>query len=89
MVASNADIEMQWVDAWNAVYDIVGDRRDAPCLLPDWSIVSLDECLSRLQESVYLGYAVRVEAGWVGHRRGVIAQREAPNTAPAATADSA
>lgn len=75
---SHADIEMQWVDAWNAVYDIVGDRRDAPALLPDWSIVALPELLGWLQESVYQGYAVRVEAGWVGHRRGVIAHRESP-----------
>ena len=76
-VALNADIEMRWVDTWNEVYDIVGDRRDVPCMLPDGSIVGLDECLGWLQHSVYSGYAVRVEAGWVGHRQGVIANRDA------------
>jgi hypothetical protein len=77
-VASNEDIEMGWVDAWNDVYDIVGPGRVCPCQLPDWSIVSVDECLGWLQESVYAGYLVRVEAGWVGHRRGVIAHRWLP-----------
>lgn len=80
-------IEMRWVDAWNDVYDIVGDRRDTPCLLPGWSIVTLDECLGWLQESVYSGYAVRVEAGWIGHQRGVIAHREAEDAEPGAAAD--
>jgi hypothetical protein len=46
-----------------------------PCQLPDWSVVTLDDCLTWLQDSVYLGYRVRVEAGWVGHRRGIIVNR--------------
>ncbi|MBX7106131.1 MAG: hypothetical protein K1X57_18770 [Gemmataceae bacterium] len=88
-MASNADIEMRWVDAWNDVYDIVGARRDAPCMLPDWSIVTLDECLGWLQESVYLGYAVWVVEGWVGHRWGIIANRGAPVADSGAAADPA
>lgn len=86
-MASNTDIEMRWGDAWNEVYAIVGDRRDAPCMLPGGLIVGLDECLGWLQDSVYLGYAVRVEAGWVGHRRGVIAHREAADAEPGAAPD--
>ncbi len=80
-MASNADIEMRWVDAWNDVDDIIRDRCDVPCMLPDWSIVGLEECLGWLQDSVYQGYEVRVEAVWVGHRRGVIARRTAPDAA--------
>ena len=74
-VAPDANVEMRWVDAWEAVYDIVGDRRDVPVLLPDHSVVTVQELLGWLQDSVYLGYAVRVEAGWVGHRRGIVAGR--------------
>jgi len=67
------------VDAWNDVYDIIRGRREVPCMLPDWSIISVDECLGWLQQSVYEGYLVRVEEGWVGHRRGVIAHRCQPD----------
>lgn len=88
-MASNADIEMRWVDAWNEVYDIVGDRRGAPCMLPDWSIVGLDECLRWLQESVYAGHVVRVESGWVGHQRGVLVHREPQGTEPGAAPNAA
>ena len=88
-MASNADIERRWVDAWNDVYDIVRNRQDMPCMLPDWSVVSLDECLGWLQDSVYQGFAVRVEEGWVGHRRGVIAHREPTDAEPGAAADGA
>ncbi|HBI45406.1 MAG TPA: hypothetical protein DDY78_21520 [Planctomycetales bacterium] len=70
---------MRWVDAWNDVYDIIRGRREVPCMLPDWSIISVDECLGWLQQSVYEGYLVRVEEGWVGHRRGVIAHRCQPD----------
>lgn len=74
-MASNADIEMRWVAAWNDLCDIVGDRVDIPCQLPDWSVVDAEECRGWLQDSVYEGYLVRVEAGRVGHRRGAIAHR--------------
>ena len=74
-MVSNADIEMRWVDAWNDLSDILGDRLNAPCQLPDWSIVTAAECRGWLQDSVYAGYHVRVKAGWVGHRRGAIVDR--------------
>jgi hypothetical protein len=75
-MTSNADIEMRWIEAWNLVYEIAGQARDIPCQLPDWSVVTLDACLGWLQNSVYAGYSVSVEAGWVGHRRGIIVTRE-------------
>jgi hypothetical protein len=73
-MASNTEIEQRWIDAWNEVHHIV-DQRNAPCQLPDWSVVTVYDCLSWLQDSVYEGYLVRVESGWVGHQRGVIAHR--------------
>ena len=72
---SNSEVEMRWVDAWNDLHDIVGDRSDVPCQLPDWSIINVETCRGWLQESVYAGYHVRVEAGWVGHRRGAVVHR--------------
>ena len=68
---------MRWVDAWNDLAAIVGDARDKPCLLPDGCVVTVEECEAWLQNSAYEGYTVQVEAGWVGHRRGVIASRRA------------
>ena len=72
-MASNADIEMCWVDAWSEVHDIVGSRQNVPCLLPDGSIVSVEECLAWLQRKAYQGFMVSIEEGWVGHRRGMLA----------------
>ena len=74
-MVSNADIESRWIDAWNALADIVRDRRNVPCMLPDFSIVDVETCQGWLQDSVYGGYLVSVTPGWVGHLRGVIASR--------------
>ena len=72
---SNAEIETRWIDAWNELYDIKGHRSDVTCQLPDGTIINFEECRGWLQESVYAGYRVRVEAGWVGHLRGAILHR--------------
>lgn len=74
-MATNAEIEMRWVDAWNALYEIVEQRRDVLCQLPDGVAVDVEACKGWLQESVYEGYLVQVEVGWVGHRKGVIVSR--------------
>ena len=74
---------MRWVDAWNDLYDIVRERRDMPCLLPDRSVVGVDDCLGWLQDSVYQGYTVHVQEGWIGHRRGVIVRRSKPENCDA------
>lgn len=74
-MVSPSEIEQRWIDAWSEVYEIVGANHDTPCLLlPAWSIVSVDECLEWIQESVYSGHILKVEASWVGHRRGVVVQ---------------
>jgi hypothetical protein len=54
---------------------------DFSCLLPDGSIVGVEECKGWLQQSVYEGFLVRVEAGWVGHRQGVVVSRRRPGEA--------
>lgn len=77
-MASNAEIEMRWADAWNDVYDIVRDRRDVKCQLPDWSIVDVKTCLAWLQDSAYEGYLLTVSEGWIEGKRRVIVSRRKP-----------
>ncbi len=79
MRASNAEIEARWVDAWNDLYQIVGETKEenwnAPCLLPNGRIVNVDECQGWLQDSAYERYLLRVEPGWILGRRGAVVSR--------------
>lgn len=74
-MATNSQLEMRWVDAWNDLFDIVKGRKGINCLLPDGMIVDVEECQSWLQESAYQGYFVRVKAGLVEGKPGVIVTR--------------
>jgi hypothetical protein len=75
-VIRRADVEMLWVDAWNDLYDIIAGREDYPCVLPDYSRVSPEECRGWLQQSVYDGVAVTVSKGWYKGRPAVVVARE-------------
>src|SRR4051812_43638078 len=55
-MATNSEIEMRWVEAWNDLLDIVKGRHGIKCLLPDGAIVDVEECKGWLQDSVYQGY---------------------------------
>ena len=77
-MASNEEIEMRWVDAWNNLLGFVRGRPGVPCQLPDCTIVDVEACKGWLQQSVYEGYLVEVKEGWVGHLRGIIASRSLP-----------
>jgi hypothetical protein len=82
-MASNAEIEMRWVNAWDDLYELIQDRADTKCQLPDLSIVSVDACRVWLQEMVYAGYLVRVEKGWIQGSPGIFAScLRAAETAP-------
>jgi hypothetical protein len=70
-MAFNAANEMRWVDAWETLHGLVGERLNAPCQLPDRSIVDVDRCKEWLQSSIYQRYLVQAASGWVGHKRGV------------------
>lgn len=74
-MASNTEIEMRWIDAWNALYELLGNRRGVSCLLPDGRIVDIEACEGWLQESVYQGFEVKVEAGFIAGKKGVHASR--------------
>jgi hypothetical protein len=76
-MASNAETEMRWVNAWDALFGLLNDHPCAKCRLPDDSIVSVQECQRWLQESVYAGYEVHIQLGWIQGRRGIIVSRQA------------
>lgn len=67
--------EMRWVDAWNDLYAIIGKRTDVLCCLPDGEVVDVETCKGWLQSSAYEGFALKVEAGWIRGKQGVIASR--------------
>lgn len=77
-MASNAEIEMRWVSAWSDLCEIVGDRPDVRCQLPDGSVVGVEDCKGWLQDSAYAGFRVGVAAGRVEGRPGIIASRSMP-----------
>ncbi|HTE20260.1 MAG TPA: hypothetical protein VK689_17990 [Armatimonadota bacterium] len=74
-MASNSELEVRWVDAWVDLDQIVGERWNIQCLLPDGRVVSMEECQGWLQDSAYDDWQVKVEAGWVWGKQGVIATR--------------
>jgi hypothetical protein len=74
-MANNTEIEMRWIDAWNDLFDLVGERRQVNCLLPDGSVVDVATCQGWLQASAYEGYCLKVKAGWVNGKLGAIVSR--------------
>ena len=74
-MTSNTELEMRWVGAWNDLDQIVGERWYLQCLLPDGRVVSMDECQGWLQASAYDDWQVKVEAGLVWGKQGVVATR--------------
>jgi hypothetical protein len=74
-MSTNTEREMRWIDAWNDMYDIIGMRWQVDCLLPDGSVVDIDTCQGWLQDSAYDDYQLKVEAGWVNGKRGILVSR--------------
>ena len=72
---TNAEMEGFWIDAWSNLSEIVKDRRDVRCLLPDGDIVDVETCQGWLQDSAYSGYVPAVSEGWVLGRLGIVASR--------------
>ena len=71
----NSELEERWADAWNDLADIVGTRWDVRCVLPDGTVVSVEECRGWLQDSAYEEWSIEVKEGWVLGKRGVIVSR--------------
>lgn len=74
-MSNNTEIEERWVEAWNNLFDIVGERWQVNCLLPDGAIVDIETCKGWLQESAYQGYCLRVEEGWIKGKYGIVVLR--------------
>jgi hypothetical protein len=74
-MATNSEIEQRWVDAWNDLFDIVNDRRDVNCLLPDGRVVDIDTFKGWLQDSAYQGWQIKVTAGPVLGQQGIVASK--------------
>ncbi|WP_407570437.1 hypothetical protein [Deinococcus altitudinis] len=72
---SNSETEQLWVDAWSDLYELTGNADSAECLLPDGRTVGLEECRGWLQDSVYGGWFVQVEPGWVKGNPGIVVSR--------------
>ncbi len=56
--------EQKWIDAWSELYDLIQDNNEIKLLLPDWSVVSLDDMQGWLQESAYQNKTFRFEWTW-------------------------
>lgn len=74
-MTSNEEVEQRWIEAWNDLYELVGDRYDVKCLLPDSGVVDIEECKGWLQNSAYQGWWIKVEPGRVMGKWGIIASR--------------
>ena len=59
-MADEDDIELRWIEAWNDVYEIVGEQWNVQCQLPDGQIVDPETCRGWLRKMVYAGWAVKV-----------------------------
>jgi hypothetical protein len=73
-MASNAEIEERWINAWSDLFELTRGRRDVPCQLPDYSVVTIEACQAWLQEKAYEGQLLEVNEGWVDGRQGVVAR---------------
>jgi hypothetical protein len=74
-MSTNIELEERWIEAWNDLFDIIGERWQVSCLLPDGSVVDTETCQGWLQESACQDYCLKVEEGWVNGKRGVVALR--------------
>ena len=61
-MATNSDTEMQWVDAWNDLDSITGGSPVFRCMLDDFTEMNAETLKGWLQDSVYSGWHVKVEA---------------------------
>ena len=72
-MASNSELEQRWIEAWSTLYELVKDRWGVKCLLPDGRVVDVEKCKGWLQDSAYEGWQIKVEAGWVLGKPGIVA----------------
>lgn len=71
-MTTNTELEERWIEAWNNLLDIAGERWKVNCLLPDGSVVDVETCQGWLQDSAYEDYCLKVNEGWVKGEQGVV-----------------
>jgi hypothetical protein len=74
-LSRSAALEALWTDAWSELAELTADDSALLCFLPDGQLVPAEICRGWLQDSVDEGWRVRVSAGWVLGKPGVIASR--------------
>ena len=72
---TNDEIETEWVNAWDQLYELIGDRRNVVCVLPDWKTVSVEDCQGWLQTSAYKGYTLTVRETWHAGEKAIAVDR--------------
>ena len=68
----NEEVETLWVEAWDALLSLSKGVHGFACMLPDGSIVSVEEGLGWLQRSVYEGGAVSVSPQYLLGKPGAV-----------------
>jgi hypothetical protein len=71
----NEEVETLWVEAWDALLSLSKNTHDFVCMLPDGSVVGVEEGLGWLQQSVYEGYFVSVAPKHLFGRPGALLSR--------------
>lgn len=74
-MAKNSVIEMRWINAWNDLCELAGNRSGIDCRLPDGRVVDIETCKGWIQESAYQGWEVKVESSFFSGTEGVIVSR--------------
>lgn len=70
---------LHWMDAWDELYRIIGNRKNVRCRLPDSSVVDVNRCKRWIQESVYRGYSVQLKEELIDRRPGILVSRSIGN----------
>lgn len=63
---------LHWIDVWQDLSRILGNRKNVACQLPDSTIVDIHRCRRWIQESVYRGYVVNVRKGQIDNQNGIV-----------------
>ena len=69
---------MVWVNAWNDLLDLVGDRHDVACVLPDGTVMTVEQCKGWLQDSAYCGYSLSLNETFHKGCKAIAANRAKP-----------
>ncbi len=61
---NNLSKELEWIEAWNDLDELIGEEWNLIFLQPDWTEMDLEDCKGWLQDSAYQGYHIGVKQVW-------------------------